>query len=164
MEKCFTKLSPSSGVTSALFKVTFPHLRQTRFLSVRTRASSSCWILYFPLMCLFVLVYMLFFFLYPPPPPFSQGLWTEAHQCDSGAPEWQLPSAAGPWPVPRCLRRWCSPSAHCFFFFFVYRLWLWMLQPFNEQTHSCLAEAQGLQGSLYVWLGPQLYGQIAPSF
>lgn len=116
MEKCFTKLSPSSGVTSALFKVTFPHLKQTCFLSVRTRASSSCWTLYFPLMCLFVLVYMLFFFLYPPP-PFSQGLWTEAHQCDSGAPEWQLPSAAGPWPVPRCLRRWCSPSAHCFFFF-----------------------------------------------
>lgn len=38
MEKCFTKLSPSSGVTSALFKVTFPHIRQTRFLSVRTHA------------------------------------------------------------------------------------------------------------------------------
>ncbi len=42
-----------------------------------------------------------------------QGLWTEAHQCDR-APQWQLPSAAGPWPVPRCLRRWSSLSARCF--------------------------------------------------
>lgn len=39
-----------------------------------------------------------------------------------------------------------------------------MRQPFNEQTHSCLAEAQGLQGSLYVWQGPQLYRQIAAVF
>lgn len=42
-----------------------------------------------------------------------QGLWTEAHQRDR-APQWQLPSAAGPWPVPRCLRRWSSRSAHSF--------------------------------------------------
>lgn len=42
-----------------------------------------------------------------------QGLWTEAHQCDR-APQWQLPSAVGPWPVPRCLRRWSSLSAYCF--------------------------------------------------
>lgn len=93
------------------------------------------------------------------PTVLSQGLWTEAHQCDGSAPQWQLPSAAGPWPVPRCLRRWCSPSAHCFSLF-VRRLWL----PFNEQTHTCLAEAQGLQGSLYAWQGPQLFRQIAPSF
>lgn len=57
-------------------------------------------------LCLFVLVDFCFFCG-------LQGLWTAAHQCDR-APQWQLPSAAGPWPVPRCLRRWTSQSAHCF--------------------------------------------------
>lgn len=45
--------------------------------------------------------------------PDLQGLWTEAHQYDR-APQWQLPPPAGPWPVPRCLRRWSSLNTHCF--------------------------------------------------
>lgn len=71
-----------------------------------------------------------------------RGLWTDAHQWDR-APQWQLPPAAGPWPVPRCLRRWSSLSAHCFF---CVPLKLWIHQPFIEHIHSSLAVAQGLQG------------------
>lgn len=94
----------------------FLRIRQTCFFS-----SYACAQLVSLLDTLFSIVVFIcpcvhaFSFLYPPP-VLSQGLRTEAHQCDGGAPQWQLPSAAGPWPVPRCLRRWCSPSAHCFLF------------------------------------------------
>lgn len=67
-ERIIGKLFLSPGVTSALFNATSLHIRQTCFLSVHTRCSSSCWTLYFGLLCLFVLVYVQFFFLYAPPP------------------------------------------------------------------------------------------------
>lgn len=63
-----------------------------------------------------------------------QGHWTEAHQCDR-APQWQLPSATGPWPVHRCLRRWSPLDARCF---------------------SCTVEA--LNTPAIQWTDPQFFG------
>lgn len=70
----------------------------------------------------------------------SQGLWTDAHQCDR-APQWQLPSAAGPWPVPRCLRRWSSLSAHCFF------VYCW----------GCEYARHSMNRSTVLWLWPKAF-------
>lgn len=137
--KVLHKTFPPVGIISNLLKVTF-YIRRMQGFFVFFSISPSCCGFYFIVVFICPCVFAVSFV------DDSQGLWTEAHQCDR-APQWQLPSAAGPWPVPRCLRRWCSPSAHCFF---CVLLRLWMRQPFNEQTHSSLAVAQGLQGSVYV--------------
>lgn len=70
MEKCFTKLSlvfwcHVQLVQSDLFCTLDKHV--FFFFSMPVRGSFSCRTLYFPLLCLFVLVYMPFFFLSPPP-------------------------------------------------------------------------------------------------
>lgn len=42
----------------------------------------------------------------------GQGLWTGASQCDGAHPQWQqCHSAAGPWPLLGCLRRWGTVSS-----------------------------------------------------
>lgn len=109
---------------------------------------------FIPLLCLFVLVDFCFFCDLT-----RQGLWTEAHQCDQ-APQWQLPSAAGPWPVPRCLRRWSSLSAYCFLCT-PESLNTAAIQWTDPQFFGCSPRPSRPSVCVH---GPQLYSEIAVPF